>query len=148
MSLSGVVQSWSDTQVVALVAPGAASGSARILQNGLGICYAMQGKMPEAERQFREAIRLNPEYAGAQSNLANALGAQNRLAEAIPHYQKALQITPNDFQTHYNFGLTLARQGQRAEAKAQFTEALRLHPDYPEARDALAGVESPSGPNK
>jgi tetratricopeptide (TPR) repeat protein len=116
--------------------------------NGLGICYAMQGKMPEAERQFREAVRLNPEFAGAQSNLANALGAQDKLTEAIPHYEKALQITPNDFQTHYNFGLTLLRQGRRAEAKAQFTEALRLHPDYPEARTALAGLESTPGPNK
>jgi protein O-mannosyl-transferase len=116
--------------------------------NGLGICYAMQGKMPEAERQFREAIRLNPGFAGAQSNLANALGAQNKLAEAIPHYEKALQVTPDDFQTHYNLGLTLVRQGQRSAARAQFTEALRLHPDYPEARDALAGLESTSAPSK
>ena len=34
-TLSGVVQSWSDTQVVALVAPGAASGNAWILQNSV-----------------------------------------------------------------------------------------------------------------
>ena len=34
-TMSGVVQSWSDTQVVATVALGAASGSARILQNGV-----------------------------------------------------------------------------------------------------------------
>jgi tetratricopeptide (TPR) repeat protein len=116
--------------------------------NGLGICYAMQGRMPEAEQQFREAIRLNPQFEGALSNLANALGAQEKLAEAIPHYEKALQIAPNDFQTHYNFGLTLVREGRRAEAKAQLAEALRLHPDYPEARSALAGLESISEPKK
>jgi hypothetical protein len=34
-SASGVVQSWSDTQIVALVAAEAASGSARVLQNGV-----------------------------------------------------------------------------------------------------------------
>jgi protein O-mannosyl-transferase len=116
--------------------------------NGLGICYAMQGKMAEAERQFHEAVRLSPDYSGAQSNLANALGAQDKLAEAIPHYQKALQIAPKDFQTHYNLGLTLTRQGQRAEAKAHFTEALRLHPDYPEARKALADLGSSSEPKR
>jgi protein O-mannosyl-transferase len=116
--------------------------------NGLGICYAMQGKLPEAEQQFREAIRLNPEFAGAQSNLANALGAQDKLDEAIAHYEKALQLAPKDFQTHYNFGLTLVRQGRRAEAKAQFTEALRLHPDYPEARDALARLKAAPGASK
>jgi protein O-mannosyl-transferase len=113
--------------------------------NGLGICLAMQGKMAEAERHFREGIRLKPEFEGAQSNLANALGAQDKLAEAVPHYEKALRIAPNDFQTHYNFGLTLVRMGRRAEAKAQFTEALRLHPEYPEARDALAGIENAPG---
>ena len=116
--------------------------------NGLGICYAMQGKFPEAEQQFREAVRLNPDHSGAQSNLANALGAQNKLAEAIPHYQKALQVASSDFQTHFNLGLTLSRQGQRAEAKAHFTEALRLHPDYPEARKALADLDAATEPKK
>jgi tetratricopeptide (TPR) repeat protein len=110
--------------------------------NGLGICYAMQGKFPEAERQFREAVRLKPDHAGAQSNLGNALGAQNKLEEAIPHYQKALEIDLKDFQTHFNLGVSLLRQGRRGEARNHFMEALRLHPDYPEARKALAALDS------
>ncbi len=109
--------------------------------NGLGICYAIQGKYAEAERQFREAVRLKPAHAGAQSNLGNALGAQNKLNEAIPCYQKALEIDPKDFQTHFNLGLSLLRLDQRAEARAHFAEALRLHPDYPEARKALAELD-------
>ncbi len=113
--------------------------------NGLGICYAMQGKLVEAERQFREAIRLKPDYAGAQSNLGNALGGQNKLEEAIPHYQKALEVDPADFQTHFNLGVSLLRLGQRAKAKAHFTEALRLRPDYPEARKALAELDTGTG---
>ena len=32
---AGIVQSWSDTQVVAQVAPGATSGNAQVLQNGV-----------------------------------------------------------------------------------------------------------------
>ena len=110
--------------------------------NGLGICYAMQGKFPEAERQFCEAVRLKPDLSGAQSNLGNALGAQNKLEEAIPHYQKALEIDPKDFQTHFNLGVSLFRQGRRAEARSRFVEALRLHPDYPEAKKALAELDS------
>ena len=106
----------------------------------------MQGKFPEAERQFREAVRLKPNHSGAQSNLGNALGAQNRLEEAIPHYEKALEIEPKDFQTHFNLGVSLLRQGRRADAKAHFVEALRLHPDYPEARQALATLDAGPGP--
>jgi Flp pilus assembly protein TadD len=102
----------------------------------------MQGKFPEAERQFCEAVRLKPDLSGAQSNLGNALGAQNKLEEAIPHYQKALEIDPKDFQTHFNLGVSLFRQGRRAEARSRFVEALRLHPDYPEAKKALAELDS------
>jgi Flp pilus assembly protein TadD len=102
----------------------------------------MQGKFPEAERQFREAVRLKPDHAGAQSNLGNALGAQNKLEKAIPHYQKALEIDPRDFQTHFNLGVSLLRQGRRGEARNHFMEALRLHPDYPEAKKALAELDS------
>jgi tetratricopeptide (TPR) repeat protein len=108
----------------------------------------MQGKLPEAERQFREAIRLKPNHSGAQSNLGNALGAQNKLEEAIPHYQKALEIDPKDFQTHFNLGISLLRQERGAEARAHFAEALRLHPDYPEAQKALAALDSGTEPKK
>jgi tetratricopeptide (TPR) repeat protein len=108
----------------------------------------MQGKLPEAERQFREAVRLKPDHPGAQSNLGNALGARNKLEEAIPHYQKALEIDPKDFQTHFNLGLSLLRQDRRTEARAHFTEALRLHPDLPEAQKALTALDSGSKPKK
>ena len=112
---------------------------------GWGFVTPCRGNTPEAERQFREAVRLKPGHSGAQSNLGNALGAQNKLEEAIPHYQKALEIDPKDFQTHFNLGVSLLRQGRRAEARAHFVEALRLHPDYPEAQKALAALDAGAG---
>jgi len=103
------------------------------------------GRFDEAIAHHAAVARARPEYL-YYFNLANALGAQDKLAESIPHYQKALQLAPNDFQTHYNLGLTLVRQGRRAEAKTHFTEALRLHSDYPEARKALADLDTASEP--
>ena len=116
--------------------------------NGLGICFAMQNKMAEAAQQFETALALNPNDSGAHSNLGNALSAQNKFAEAIPHYLTALKINPQDFQSHFNLGLSLSREGKVDEAKAHYEEALRLNPNYPEAKKALAELNSPPGARK
>ena len=100
------------------------------------------GHPAQAIVHYEQAVRLKPDYAGAHSNLGNALGAQNKLEEAIPHYRKALEIDPKDYQTQFNLGVSLLRQGRKPEAKAHFQEALRLRPDYPEALQALAGLNS------
>ena len=80
----------------------------------------MQGKLPEAERQFREAIRFKPDHAGAQSNLGNALGAQNKLEEAIPHYQKALEIDPERLPDPFQPGAVPAAAGAAGRSQGPF----------------------------
>ncbi|MGZ3598244.1 MAG: tetratricopeptide repeat protein [Syntrophales bacterium] len=37
-----------------------------------------QGKLDEAIANYREALRLNPDYAMAQENLRNALAVQKK----------------------------------------------------------------------
>ena len=52
--------------------------------NGLGVCYAMLGKMDAAAKQFAEILRVQPNEPGAHMNLANALAAQKKIDEADP----------------------------------------------------------------
>ena len=62
---------------------------------------AGQGKLDEAIREFREAIRLNPEYAEAHYDLGAALfELDNGVDEALAEFREALRINraANDVQ--------------------------------------------------
>ena len=78
----------------------------------------VQGKMDEAIDAYKQAVELNPNYAGAHYNLGNALRDQEKPDEAIDAYRKAIELNPNYAEAHCNLGHVLKRQ-------RRFTEALR-----------------------
>jgi len=95
----------------------------------LGLALKRQGKAAEAEQEFREAIRLKPNYAEAHNNLGNELASQGKLAEAIVEYREALRLKPGDDDFHYNLGSALLKQGDTEETIKEYHEASRLDPD-------------------
>jgi len=54
----------------------------------------MQGKLDEGIRHFREALRINPDFAEAHYNIGAALAWQGKLDEGIRHFREALRINP------------------------------------------------------
>ena len=56
---------------------------------------ASEGKLDEAIHQFRESIRISPDYAKAHNNLGNTLLYKGRLDEAIASYREALRLNPD-----------------------------------------------------
>jgi Flp pilus assembly protein TadD len=93
-----------------------------------------------AERMYRKALEINPNYAEAHNSLGLVLDAQGRVDEAIAHFQKALKIKPNDELAHYNLGNMLAGRGQVDEAIAHYQQALIIKPDYEAAHFNLGNV--------
>lgn len=61
----------------------------------LGFALMQLHKMSEAEEQFEQALRINPNYADAHYNLGGALGRVGRPRYAIRHYEQALQVKPD-----------------------------------------------------
>ena len=57
----------------------------------LGVALKAQGKREEAIAEFREAIRLKPDYAEAHYNLGLALAAQGK-PEAAAAYLSLIHI--------------------------------------------------------
>jgi tetratricopeptide (TPR) repeat protein len=95
-----------------------------------------QGEVQEAIAQYQAALRIRPDYADAETNLANALlqngqtedaiahhnlavafHRQGRLAEAVAHYRKALAIDPGYPDVHYNLGRALLQNGETEEGR-------------------------------
>ena len=98
-----------------------------------------------AERMFRKALEINPNYADAHNSLGLVLAAQGRGGEAISHFQKTLEIRPNDKFAHYNLGNMLTSRGQADEAIAHFQKALEINPDNAQAHYNIASLLTSRG---
>jgi Flp pilus assembly protein TadD len=99
----------------------------------------------EAFAEYREAIRLQPDYAAAHYNLGNTLRDQGKLLEAIAALREAIRLQPGYAEAHNNLGLALHDQGKVSEAVAEYREAIRLQPDYAAAHYNLGIVLAGQG---
>jgi Flp pilus assembly protein TadD len=94
-----------------------------------GNALKKQGKYVEAEKEFREAIRLQPDYAEAHELLAAALLEQGKTDEGIAERREAVRLKPGDANFHINLGDALLKQGDTAETIKEYRWASRLIPD-------------------
>ncbi|MGD8869720.1 MAG: tetratricopeptide repeat protein, partial [Gemmatimonadales bacterium] len=77
-------------------------------------------------RAAREAIRRQPTYFWAHSQLSGALQLQGRYEEAIGALESAVQLEP-DFRTgHVNLGRLYVGQREYRQALASFERARRI----------------------
>jgi tetratricopeptide (TPR) repeat protein len=96
--------------------------------NDLGMQLQGTGRLPEAIRHYKQALRLYPDLADAHINLGNAMLQSGRIREAIGHYEQALRIKPDFPKAHNDFGVALARLGRLPEAISHYEQALRINP--------------------
>ena len=109
--------------------------------NRLGMEYARRNDLDAAVWHFGEALRIDPDYADAASNLARAhhhraveLAGLGRVDAAIEHFHAALRIRPDAVNPRYDLAVTLVREERAEEAVRQLDELLRLSPRDAEAR--------------
>jgi Flp pilus assembly protein TadD len=104
----------------------------------LGYALAAQRKLDEAIACYRQAIRLENNFALAHSNLGAALYRKGKLDEAIAAFREAIRLKNDYPEAHYNLGNALRARGKLDEAIAEYRQAIRLEKDYPEAHNNLA----------
>ncbi len=108
--------------------------------NNLGnIWLAAPGHLNDAVAEYKEAIRLKPEFPKAHYNLGIALAKiPGRLNEAVAEFEEALREKPGYPDAHNNLGNALTRMpGRQNEAIAHYREAIRLNPRFAGAYNNL-----------
>lgn len=103
----------------------------------LGNALSEKGRTDEAIDHYKEAIRINPEYAPSYNNLANALANQGQYEDAIPYFHEAIRIDPESVEAYRNLGLVLSFQGKTDEAIQYMREAVRIKPNDAVAHNDL-----------
>ena len=98
-------------------------------RNLLAMALLRQKKMAEAEKEFREIIRRDPNNFDAMDGLAlllMAAGGKDRDSEALKLLQAAAALRPDDILVHLHLGKALAAVGQLEAARLTLQRGLDL----------------------
>ena len=88
-----------------------------------------QGNLADAERELREALRLDPDDADTLVRLGECAKEQGKLDEAIALWNEAKQVDPTDAGIRAHLGDAYAKQRNREKALRELKEAERLDPE-------------------
>jgi eukaryotic-like serine/threonine-protein kinase len=83
-----------------------------------------------AEREFKRAIELNPNYAGSHQGYGVALALTGRLSEAMAEEKRALQLDPLSVLINGSVALIHYEARQYDQAIEQERKTLDLDPNY------------------
>jgi TonB family protein len=95
--------------------------------------------------EYREALRLKPDYAAAHFGLGITFRDKGDLADAAAEFREVIRESPDDTGGYNALGLTLFRKGDFDGAIAEYREAARLNPQDAEAHYLLAGALDKKG---
>ena len=84
----------------------------------------------EALAAYKQAIRLDPNYAAAYNGKGYALNGLKRYQEALAAFEQAIRLNPNYANTYNGKGYALGNLKRYQEALAAFEQAIRLDPNY------------------
>jgi adenylate cyclase len=83
-----------------------------------------------SEAEFKEAIRLNPNYAPAHHFFADYLKAMGRFDQALMEIKKAQELDPLSLAINTGVGHVLYLSGQYDKAIEQYRRAVELDPGF------------------
>ncbi len=100
---------------------------------GEAIANLQDGRLEDAERQFRAIVRERPRNPMALDLLGAVCAQQGHWREAEEYLTAAIAAGANVETTFYNHGVVLKELGRPADAIAQFDRAIAINPRSAEA---------------
>jgi len=107
--------------------------------------YFVLRQMPEAEKEYREALRLRPDVPEVHLELGEVYAGAFQWAKAEAEFRTQAKLQPGNPEAAYRLGMALLEQGKAHEARAELLRANKLLPDMPETLYSLGKAASLEG---
>ena len=96
----------------------------------LAAAYQKTGNPAAAEKAFRKAVSLRPNYWAVYSAFGTFYYRQTRYTDAAEQFRKAIQLAPMNYRAYSNLGAIYALLGRYKEAVDLLSQSNTLHPSY------------------
>ena len=107
--------------------------------------YFVLRRMPDAEKEYREALRLRPGLPEAHLALGEVYAGAFQWDKAEEQFRLQAKLQPGNAEAAYRLGEALLEQGKAREARAELQRADRLMPEMPETLYSLGKAASLEG---
>ena len=105
-----------------------------------GNVHAGLGQFDQALSAYEATLKLEPNKAGAFTNIGVVYYQTGKLDDAIGQFKKALELDAQDAETHYLLGAAYVQKDNLPEAEAEFNTALGLKPELAPAHIGLGNI--------
>ncbi len=107
--------------------------------------YFVLRRMPDAEKEYREALKLRPGLPEAHLALGEVYAGAFQWPKAEEEFRIQAKLQPGNAEAAYRLGQALLEQGKAHEARAELGRADHLLPDMPETLYSLGKAASLEG---
>ena len=107
-------------------------GDVAFVHNNLGIVYQQRRDHLRAIAQFREALRLDADYAAPRALLGASLLALGKVGEATRELETAVKLAPREPLVHLELARAYERAGNPTGMVDQYHALRQLSPQDPE----------------
>jgi tetratricopeptide (TPR) repeat protein len=108
----------------------------------LGLIFDSRGDVVQAETQFAEAVKDDPNYVEARLALGNVLRRTGRARAALSHLERAIALAPRSAESRYEYAVALVDAGRPAEARSQLALGRDAFPDDRRFTEELTRLET------
>lgn len=107
--------------------------------------YFVLRRMPDAEKEYREALNLRPALPEAHLALGEVYAGAFQWPKAEEEFRIQVKLQPGNAEAAYRLGQALLEQGKAHEARGELARADRLMPEMPETLYSLGKAASLEG---
>jgi tetratricopeptide (TPR) repeat protein len=107
--------------------------------------YFVLRRMPDAEKEYREALRLRPGLPEVHLALGEVYAGASQWPKAEAEFRLQAKLQPGNPEAAYRLGMALLEQGRAHEARVELERADHLLPEMPETLYSLGKAAAIEG---